>query len=210
VALTLASAVERVPASGPLSATEERIVSAALQLIGRRGVKRLAMAEISEAAGVSRGTLYRYFPSKESVLVAAASYDERRFVTGLAAALDAAPAPADRVRAFVAFSFDYIRTHPSRALFETEPEFVLVYLLGHLPRLQAAILEQLGDALDAVPAVADGRLTRAQVTDVIVRLFASSWLIAESDELALAQSIADILLPTPSRPNEEGTGGHRR
>jgi hypothetical protein len=61
--------------------------------------------------------------------------------------------------------------------------------------LQAAILEQLGDALDAVPAVADGRLTRAQVTDVIVRLFASSWLIAESDEQALAQSIADILLP---------------
>ena len=70
-----------------LSPTEERIVSAALRLIGRRGVKRLGMQEISEAAGVSRGTLYRYFPSKVHVLVAAANYDERRFTDGLAAAV---------------------------------------------------------------------------------------------------------------------------
>ena len=38
--------------------TEERILTAALGLIGRRGVRRLGMREISEAAGVSRGTLY--------------------------------------------------------------------------------------------------------------------------------------------------------
>jgi AcrR family transcriptional regulator len=183
------------PDAAPLSPTEERIVSAALRLIGRRGVKRLGMQEISEAAGVSRGTLYRYFPSKDHVLEAAANYDEQRFTRGLADALESVPDPADRIRAFVAFSFDYIRTHPARALFESEPEFVLVYLLDHLPKLHGAVLEQLGSALDAVPAVASGHLSRVQLTDVIVRLFASSWLIAESDEQTLVQSINQILLP---------------
>jgi AcrR family transcriptional regulator len=195
----MAVALDQVPGGeadvAELSPTEERIVSAALRLIGRRGVKRLGMQEISEAAGVSRGTLYRYFPSKDHVLAAAASYDEHRFTRGLADALATVPDPADRIRAFVAFSFDYIRTHPARALFESEPEFVLVYLLDHLPKLHGAVLEQLGSALDAVPAVASGHLSRAQLTDVIVRLFASSWLIAESDEHTLVQSINQILLP---------------
>ena len=106
-----------------LSPTEERIVAAALRLIGRRGVKRLGMQEISEVAGVSRGTLYRYFPSKHHVLAAAANYDEQNFTNGLAAALDSVADPAERIRTFVAFAFDYIRTHPARGLFETEPEF---------------------------------------------------------------------------------------
>ena len=63
--------------------------------------------------------------------------------------------------------------------------------------MQIAVLEQLSDALDAVPAVATGQMSREQLTDVIVRLFASSWLIAESDDHSLVQSITSILLPAP-------------
>jgi AcrR family transcriptional regulator len=191
-----------------LSPTEERIVSAALRLIGRRGVKRLGMQEISEAAGVSRGTLYRYFPSKDHVLVAAAHYDEQKFTQGLADALMPVQDPADRMRAFIAYSFDYIRTHPARQLFETEPEFTMSFLLDHLPKLRSAVLEQLGDALGAVPAVASGEMSAEQLSDVIVRLFASSWLIAESDEHTLVQSILSILLPTAREFTTERTHGH--
>ena len=63
------------------SPTEERILSAALRLLARRGVRRLGMQEVSEAAGVSRGTLYRYFPSKDHLLAAVAGFDEHRFST---------------------------------------------------------------------------------------------------------------------------------
>ena len=70
-----------------LNSTEERILTAGLELIGRRGVRRLGMRELAEAAGVSRGTLYRYFPSKEHVLAAAAAFDGQRFTDGLDAAL---------------------------------------------------------------------------------------------------------------------------
>ncbi len=178
---------------GSFGPTEERILTAALGLIGRRGVRRLGMREIAEAAGVSRGTLYRYFPSKDHVLAAAAAYDAQRFSDGLDAVLSAALSPEERITAFMAYAFDFIRTHPCRPLFETESGFVLSYLLDHLPSLRAELVLRLGDALDAVPAVAAGSLGREQLADVIVRLFASSWIIPETDDASLVQSVNRIL-----------------
>ncbi|MGO8825986.1 MAG: TetR/AcrR family transcriptional regulator [Acidimicrobiales bacterium] len=175
------------------SPTEERILVAALGLIGRRGVKRLGMQEIAESAGVSRGTLYRYFPSKDQVLLGAAAYDERRFSTGLDEVLATTRAPEDRIGAFMAYAFDFIRSHPCRPLFESEPGFVMGYLLEHLPSLRGELVLRLGDAFDTVPAVAAGALDREQLVDVVVRLFAASWIIPESDDASLVQSINRIL-----------------
>jgi AcrR family transcriptional regulator len=183
-------------ASVAFGSTEERILRATLRLVGRRGVKRLGMQEVSEAAGISRGTLYRYFPSKERLIDAVAIFDQQSFTGGLATSLSQCDDPTERIRTFVAFAFDYIRTHPARALFESEPGFVLGYLLVHLPKLQVAMLTQLGDALDTVPAVASGRLSRAQLVDVVVRLFASSFIIPEPDDRALVQSVSGLLLPS--------------
>jgi AcrR family transcriptional regulator len=184
-------------AARELSPTEERILVAALGLIGRRGVRRLGMQEIAEAAGVSRGTLYRYFPSKEQVLTAAAAYDERRFSDGVDRLLAAAPTPQQRISDFMAYAFDFIRSHPARSLFESEPGFVLSFLLDHLPALHTELVESLGDALDTVPAVARGELDREQLADVIVRLFASSWIIPETDDASLVQSVNRILQIEP-------------
>ena len=150
------------------------------------------MREIAEAAGVSRGTLYRYFPSKDEVLTGAAEYDEVRFAIGLDEILAAAP-PEDQIGAFMAYAFDFIRSHPCRPLFESEPGFVMGYLLEHLPSLRAEIVRRLGDTLGTVPAVAKGALDREQLVDVIVRLFAASWIIPESDDSSLVQSVNRIL-----------------
>ncbi len=173
--------------------TEERILIAALGLIGRQGVQRLGMAQIADAAGVARGTLYRYFPSLVHVLAAAADYDEARFSSGLDEVLESVQEPEARIGAFVAYAFDFIRNHPARGLFESEPGFVLSYLLDHLPALRGELIGRLGDALDTVPAVKAGELDREQLADVIVRLFASSWIIPESDETSLVQSLTRIL-----------------
>jgi AcrR family transcriptional regulator len=175
------------------TATEGRILVAALSLIGRRGVRRLGMREIAETAGVSRGTLYRYFPSKDHVLVAAADFDERRFRQGIDEVLASVQDPAQRIGAFMAYAFEFIRSHPARSLFESEPGFVMSFLLDHLPALHSQLVERLGDALDTVPAVASGALDRGQLADVIVRLFASSWIIPESDDASLVHSVNRVL-----------------
>jgi AcrR family transcriptional regulator len=177
--------------------TEERILAAALALFGRRGVKRLGMQEIADAAGVSRGTLYRYFPSREHVLAAAADYDAHRFNAGLEESLTAAHTPQERFSAFLAYAFDFIRTHPARSLFESDPEFVLGYLRDNLPALRSELVLRLGDALETVPAVSGGDLDREQLADVIVRLFAASWIIPESDDASLVRSVGRILQIAP-------------
>src|SRR5580698_8935991 len=180
--------------------TEERILVAALGLIGRRGVRRLGMREIAETAGVSRGTLYRYFPSKDHVL--AAAYDAQRFSDGIDDVLSTARSPEERITSFMAYAFEFIRTHPCRPLFESESGFVMSYLLDHLPSLRGELVLRLGDALDAVPAVAAGTLSRDQLADVIVRLFASSWIIPETDDASLVQSVNRILQIDSEGTNE--------
>ncbi len=179
------------------SPTETRILTAALGLIGRRGVRRLGMQEIAEAAGVSRGTLYRYFPSRDHVLAAAADFDEQRFSNGADEVLASVTEPEERISAFLAYAFEFIRSHSARSLFESEPGFVLSYLLDHLPSLRGELILRLGDALDSVPAVKRGDLDRDQLADLIVRLFASSWIIPESDERTLVRSINRVLEITP-------------
>ena len=100
--------------------------------------------------------------------------------------------PAQRIQALVAFAFDYIRLHPARAL-RFGARVVLGYLFAHLPKYSGALLLQLGDAFDSVPAVASGKLSRGQLADVIVRLFVSSLIMPEPDDRALVQSINAML-----------------
>jgi AcrR family transcriptional regulator len=45
------------------------LLAAAAQLFASRGFSEVAIADIAEAAGVATGTFYRYFPSKDDVLV---------------------------------------------------------------------------------------------------------------------------------------------
>lgn len=48
----------------------EQILSAAMHLIQTRGLKAATYASIAREAGVSRGTVFNYFPYKEAFLVA--------------------------------------------------------------------------------------------------------------------------------------------
>lgn len=63
-ALLEALAVEPEPAA------TERVLEAALQMIGQHGLTALSMDDLAEAAGVSRATLYRLFPGKPPLFTA--------------------------------------------------------------------------------------------------------------------------------------------
>jgi hypothetical protein len=97
----------------------------------------------------------------------------------------------------MSYSFSFIRSHSARSLFESEPGYVLGYLLDHLPSLREELLVRLGDDLGAVPVVAAGDLGREQLADLIVRLFAASWIVPESDDASLVQAVNRILQIAP-------------
>ena len=55
-------------------AARDRLYATAIRLITQRGYDETTLRDIAKAAGVSVGLLYRYFPSKQAVIIAL--YDE--------------------------------------------------------------------------------------------------------------------------------------
>ncbi|MGD9794684.1 MAG: helix-turn-helix domain-containing protein, partial [Acidimicrobiia bacterium] len=59
----------------------DHILAEALRLVGDHGIARTSMADVASAAGVSRATLYRYFPGgKDEVMESLVSWEQLRFL----------------------------------------------------------------------------------------------------------------------------------
>ena len=52
------------------AAARDRLYATATQLIAARGYEATTLRDIAKEAGVSVGLLYRYFPSKQAVVIA--------------------------------------------------------------------------------------------------------------------------------------------
>ncbi len=56
----------------------EHLLAVGAQLLGRRPSGRVSIEEIAEAAGVSKGLLYHYFPTKKDFILAALERGQRQ------------------------------------------------------------------------------------------------------------------------------------
>ena len=54
----------------PIAATPERILRAAETCVRRWGMRRVSMNDVATEAGVSRGSVYRYFPDRDALVQA--------------------------------------------------------------------------------------------------------------------------------------------
>jgi AcrR family transcriptional regulator len=119
--------------------TGERILEAAAEQAEDFGLRRFTMDDVARRVGVSRVTVYRYFPRKDRLVEAVLLYELRRFL----AAVDRAVEPYDTVEerlveGFV-FTLTLLRKHRLlNRLLRTEPELILPSLTvkGH-PVLEA-------------------------------------------------------------------------
>jgi AcrR family transcriptional regulator len=62
--------VPAAPATPAQQARYDRVVAAAAEVLSGRGEEAVQMKDLAQRAGVSLATLYRYFPSKDYVLLA--------------------------------------------------------------------------------------------------------------------------------------------
>ena len=99
-----------------------RILDAAGELFARDGVAPVGMAEVAEAAGCSRATLYRYFPKRDALRGAFVRREARRLGDELARKVAQTADPAKRFEAAVlgAVAAGYLATaafyaHATRA-----------------------------------------------------------------------------------------------
>lgn len=98
------------------AAARARLYATALRMVAERGYERTTLREVAAAAGVSVGLLYRYFPSKQAVVVAL--YDELSAAYADAAAGMAPGRWRERVIFALKTSLDVLEPHrvPLRAL----------------------------------------------------------------------------------------------
>jgi AcrR family transcriptional regulator len=169
------------------STSREAILVATREAISERGPGRLTLSAIAAAAGVSRPTLYRWFPTKDDLLAAIVVYEEEQFDLGLRAVIAAHRSPARQLDAALRYLVLYLDDHMGADPIGADPQFALESLRRGLPVQSAALVRLLGDAFLLVPAVRNRRLTRVQAAEMFLRVAYSHYLVPHPDpEVLLA------------------------
>jgi TetR/AcrR family transcriptional regulator len=95
--------------------TEERqaeIVSAALQLACESSPALITTSDIAAAIGVSQGAVFKHFPTKEAIWVAAMKWVREELLQVLEAAAGAAPTALDALGAMFRAHVEFVVRHP--------------------------------------------------------------------------------------------------
>lgn len=178
---------------GPGGPTAARLVAAARRAIAARGTDRLTMSAVAAEAGVSRPTLYRWFPTKALLLAAVTAEEVAEFDEGLRRATGSRRSSEARLDAAIGHLVEWLA--PTSRAIGADPAFALQSLADSLPARVASLTGLLGDALDCVPAVRAGAMSRAQAAEVLLRLAQSYYLVPPgraADMLGLLRAFAGL------------------
>jgi AcrR family transcriptional regulator len=157
-----------------------KILEGALRSIETIGARRLSMSDISDASGVSRGTLYRYFSSKEEVLAAASEFVCVAFETGIRDVGRNIANPIERFRAVMHFFAKFTIDRSPQRVFEVEPAFHLDFFRSHFARHKAAVREALDPVFDYFDAVHGAHIDRDGAVEALVRMQLSTLIVPAS------------------------------
>ena len=141
--------------------TRQAIRRAAFRLIDENGYAATTVEQIAEAAEVSPSTFFRYFPSKESLLLA----DDLDPL--ILAAFDAQPPDLSLIQAFRR-AYEAVMAHlPSDQL---EFENTRQRLMFSIPELKAAMYDEYYRTVNVMAEAVSRRIGRA-ASDFEVRVF---------------------------------------
>ena len=173
----------------------DSILAAARQAIAEGGAAQLTMSAVAARAGISRPTLYRWFPTKRDLLAAMADDAERRFDAGLRAVVDAGRSPQQQLDAALRYTVGFLGDTALPSPVGIDPEFFLKSLTASLAPHADMLAALLGDALGQVPAVQAGRVTERQVAELFLRVAYSLYLVPHPDGEALLATMRELAGP---------------
>ena len=163
-----------------VSTGPDRVAAATLACIAEHGVRAVTVEHIADEAGVSRASVYRWFPGGRSdVLLAAGGREMDRFFAEIEPRLAAADTLDDVLAEGLSGAVRFLRDNkPLHALLEHEPELVLPHLAFH----------RMGTAFAVAAAVALRHLHRflteddaRRATELVARLALSHTLSPSAD-----------------------------
>jgi len=162
----------------PRQRTRVRILDGAATAVARHGLAKLDMSDVSESAGVSRGTLYRYFRGRDELLAALSVHESLRFWERCIEGLREAPSSEERIRLLLLRATRQVAEHPAlQRLLETDPAFVLGAVQRHFPTIRSQLREVLAPLLEPTAVVAGGVVELDQLVDWLTRILITVFLI---------------------------------
>jgi AcrR family transcriptional regulator len=167
----------------------ELILAATKRAIAAKGPGKLTLSEVAAAAGVSRPTLYRWFPTKDDLFTALTEYERMQFDEGLQDVIDAHRTPARRLDAALLYLLTYLDDSMGSDPIGVDPECALRSLNDSLSAQVATLVRLLGPALDEVPAVRSKGMTRTQSAEMFLRVAYSHYLVPHADTQELLVSM---------------------
>jgi AcrR family transcriptional regulator len=160
----------------------DQILHGAAQAIARHGLGKLGMGDVSSSAAVSRGTLYRYFSSRDELLAHLADREGRRFQERMLQALDEAPDGAEKIRLALQYAARFAGEHPVlRRIVETDP---------------ALVLTALRDSFTTIRAMVDGPLAPLFAQTAPVRLGTRTELVGWMTRIMISFFLSRTRIPT--------------
>lgn len=183
----------------PSTDRHDALLDAALDEVVAHGIRRTTASDIARRAGVSRQTLYRYWPDAQSVFAALVTRE-------LVAALPSGSSPddLDDLVALLVATADTIRRMPLLGrLRDTDPELLSRYLLTRVGTSQRAIHRELASRIRSgqergfvragdADALAATTLLIAQ-SAVLSAPLVEEWLPAEAWTGELARALSGYL-----------------
>jgi AcrR family transcriptional regulator len=187
----------------PTPTTAEKILEAARRTVRRGGPEKLTLSGVAIEAGVSRPTLYRWFPTRALLLGALTAHETERFDRGLLQLAGAHPDPRARFDAALHYIVAYLDERGGAdTITATDAEFALQSMGDSHSAHVASIAGVLGDALEQIPAVAAGALTREQGAEMLLRIAYSQYVVPSGDVdqlLATVRAFAGVDAPVRRR-----------
>jgi AcrR family transcriptional regulator len=177
---------------GSSAHTRQRILKGAVRAVEQRGLSKLGMSEVSRCAGVSRATLYRYFPTRERLLDAVAVEEGERFFETVLRALREAEGE-DRIEVMLQLATRHVREHRAlQRLLETEQAFLLDALREQYPRIRDAMGQVLAPLFEELVPVREGIVTADELVDWTTRLMISTFLVPSGDLDKVATGLMSV------------------
>jgi AcrR family transcriptional regulator len=155
-------------------ATQLRILDAAEQLIARRGVGGLAVAELAREAGVSRPTVYRTWAGADEVVRAVLLHRVLVLLQDVPVSDSRERIVDDVMRFSAAFRADPLYA----ALLDREPEVFTRYTLQRFGASQQAILHRMAESVAVAQLSGSVRAGEPQHIAVMLLLIAQSAILS--------------------------------
>lgn len=150
---------------GADTSTNERILLATAEVLGRNGMTKLSLSEVAQQAGVSRPTLYRWFASKEELLDAFGTWERQEFDNGISTAT-AGLRGNEKLDAALRFIVQYQQSYSGVRMIDIEPGHVIGQMSNVIPLMRDRLERMLPGARGPVAAAT---AIRVAVSHYIVR-----------------------------------------